>query len=197
MDRVLRSPRIRDRRRQVLAEVSGSVLEIGVGTGLNLPLYPASVRQLTCIGPDQHMAKQATRRAAERGLTVEYVSCSAESMPFVDETFDWVVSTFVLCSIADQSRAAAEIARVLRPEGRLVFLEHVVSTSTLSRLAQRSLNPINRAMACGCSLVRDAPMDLHRGGFELLRCDYMVEPSLPWVVRRLATGVARPRPYGR
>jgi SAM-dependent methyltransferase len=114
-------------RRNALAPARGRVLEIGGGTGFNLPHYPADIEQLIVTEPAPGMLERARRRAAASDLPVTVQQASAESLPFEDSSFDTVVSTLVLCSVHDVDRAVAEIHRVLRPGGQLLFFEHVRS----------------------------------------------------------------------
>jgi len=118
---------LRDRRRALLAQASGATLEIGAGTGANLDLYPAAVTELFLAEPSPHMAQRLRARAAAGERAVEVVDAGAERLPFPDARFDTVVGTLVLCTIPDPQRALAEAARVLRPGGRLLFIEHVRS----------------------------------------------------------------------
>jgi ubiquinone/menaquinone biosynthesis C-methylase UbiE len=119
---------LRDLRAELLASARGETLEIGAGTGHNLEHYPDSVARLVLAEPDPHMAKRLRPHAAEaRGDAVEVIEAPAESLPFDDESFDTVVSTLVLCTVESPARAANEAHRVLRPEGRLLLIEHVRS----------------------------------------------------------------------
>lgn len=119
---------LRERRRSLLAQATGATIEIGAGTGLNLPYYPAAVTGLTLVEPDRHMRRRLRARAAGLGRATEILDGSAERLPFPDASFDTAVVTFALCSVPEERSALAEIARVLRPGGRLLFLEHVRST---------------------------------------------------------------------
>src|SRR4051812_37596799 len=114
-------------RKDLLAGVGGDVLEIGIGTGLNLSHYPAQVRKITTVDPSAGMNRLARRRIARSGIGVDQRVLGGEELPFGDETFDCVVSTGTLCSIPDVGRALGEVYRVLRPGGRFVFLEHGLS----------------------------------------------------------------------
>jgi ubiquinone/menaquinone biosynthesis C-methylase UbiE len=141
---------MRDRRRRLLASASGRVLEIGAGTGLNLASYPEAVEEIVLAEPAAHMASRidASRRRGEAGVSV--VRAPAEDLPFPDDTFDTVVSTMVLCTVADPERAVAEAARVLRPGGRLLFCEHVTAESPRLRRWQQRLAEPWASFADGC-----------------------------------------------
>src|SRR5690349_21849754 len=118
---------LRELRQGLLAEASGSVLEIGAGTGLNLALYNGTVESLVVTEPEPAMLKRLQRSAREHAPLAKVLRAPAESLPFEDDTFDTVVSTLVLCGVDDQALALREVRRVLRPGGRLLFLEHVRS----------------------------------------------------------------------
>jgi ubiquinone/menaquinone biosynthesis C-methylase UbiE len=126
----------RDARPWVCAQARGDVLEVAIGTGLNLPHYPAGVR-LTGVDLSPVMLAAATKRAADLGLTVELAEAAAEHLPSPDATFDTVVCTLSLCSVTDDRAAIAEMHRVLRPGGQLLFLDHVAATNRILLTLQR------------------------------------------------------------
>jgi ubiquinone/menaquinone biosynthesis C-methylase UbiE len=128
-------------REWVCSRTRGEVLEIAVGTGRNLPYYPEDVR-LTGIELSPKMLDLACRRARELGREADLRVCDAQNLPFPDASFDTVVATLALCTIPDERRAVAEVARVLRPGGRLLLLEHVRSPVLPVRLVQRILEPL-------------------------------------------------------
>jgi ubiquinone/menaquinone biosynthesis C-methylase UbiE len=140
---------LREERRQLLAGAEGEVIELGAGTGLNLNLYPEEVTRLVLTEPDRHMRRRLRRRLETLGRPAEIVDASAESLPFPDATFDTAVVTLVLCSVPDQQTALAEIARVLKPEGRLLFLEHVRSTDPKIARRRDRIRPLYNL--CGCN----------------------------------------------
>ncbi|BBL80361.1 ubiquinone/menaquinone biosynthesis methyltransferase [Rubrobacter xylanophilus] len=137
VDRLL----LRDGRRWVCSRASGEVLEVAVGTGLNLPLYPEDVR-LTGVDISPAMLERARRRAAELGRAATLLEGDAQSLPFPDASFDTVVCTLSLCSIPDDHKAVAEMKRVLRPGGRLLLLDHIRSSSRPWLSLQRVLDPL-------------------------------------------------------
>lgn len=196
MDWVLSRRSVAAQRARLLAGARGAVLEIGVGTGLNLPHYPLSgpqaVTAITAAAPAAELDQRAARRAAERGVTIELVNARAEELPFDAGSFDTAVSTFVLCTVADPEAAIHELARVLRPGGRLLFLEHVVRPRGVGRALQRLLDPIHRPLTCGCSLVRDTTSTL-AARFELDDLEELELSGLPYTVRRVIRGSGRPR----
>jgi SAM-dependent methyltransferase len=138
------------RRQELLADASGAVLEIGAGTGLNLPHYPADLEQLVLAEPGARMADRIDLGRAPDEVPVRLERAAAEELPFADASFDTAVSTLVLCTVSDPQRAVAEVARVLRPGGRLLFLEHVSAEPGWRRtLQRRSVRPW-AAFADGC-----------------------------------------------
>lgn len=149
----------------VCAEARGDVLEVGIGTGRDLPLYPPGVR-LTGIDLSPAMLELARARAAALGREVDLRVADAEALPFPDGSFDTVVSTLVLCTVPGPERAVAEIRRVLRPDGRYLLLDHVRSPSLLVRLAQIVLDPFLVRFE-GDHLLREPADMLGGAGFEI------------------------------
>ena len=143
------------RRRTLLADAEGEVLEVGFGTGLNLPHYPPHVRKITAVDPNVGTRRRAQKRIQRSGVEVDQRALECERLPFADGTFDCVVSTWTLCSIDDVSRALGEVYRVLRPGGRFLFLEHGLSPDPCVRTWQRRLNWLTYRLGGGCRLDRD------------------------------------------
>ena len=144
-----------EQRRLALRGVTGDVLEIGIGTGANIPYYPARVGKLTAVEPSDAMRRRAMQRAEARGLDIEWHRGRGERLPLEDECFDAVVAVDVLCTVVDVDAVLAEAYRVVRPEGRLHFLEHGLAQTEDVRKWQRRLNGFNKLTACGCELTRD------------------------------------------
>lgn len=154
-DCVADQPFWKKHRKEQLASVDGEILEIGVGTGLNLPYYPPHVRKITTADPNPGMNKRLQRRIDETGIEVDKQIISSEALPFDEAVFDCVVSTITLCSISDVKQAMSELFRVLKPGGRILFLEHGISPDSKVAKWQRRLNWIQRIIGDGCTLTLD------------------------------------------
>jgi ubiquinone/menaquinone biosynthesis C-methylase UbiE len=146
---------MRARRSQLLSAAQGRVLEIGAGTGLNLNYYPDEIDELVLVEPSEPMADRLERRRSKLGGTAQIVVAPAEALPFEDRSFDTVVSTLVLCTVADPEVSLREIHRVLRPGGRLLFCEHVRSDSARAARWQDRLADAWAGFADGCRCNRD------------------------------------------
>ncbi len=168
-DKFMSRPKFTDVRRETLAEVSGNVLEVGFGTGLNILHYPDAVDKITVVEPNAGMNRRAGGRIRRAHIQVESHALSGETLPMGSETFDSVVSTWTLCSIDDVAKALREIHRVLRPGGRLFFLEHGLSDDAGVRRWQNLLNPVQRVLGCGCNLNRNMKTLIEDAGFDVVR----------------------------
>jgi ubiquinone/menaquinone biosynthesis C-methylase UbiE len=143
-------------RREILADATGEVLEIGFGTGLNLAYYPINrVQKVTTIDVNPGMNKLAQKRIATSQISVDYQVLNGEKLPMADATFDTVVSTWTLCSIKHVEQAIAEIHRVLKPGGKFLFIEHGLSNELKIQAWQHRLTPIQKIIADGCHLDRE------------------------------------------
>ena len=162
---------LREWRRDLLAEVTGRVLEVGAGTGLNVPYYTSDVTRLVLSEPEPHMRSQLqTRLAAALPSEVELSDAILDQLPMPDRSFDAVVATLVLCSVRDLDQALEEIYRVLSPGGQLVFLEHVGADDRPDRLKwQRRIEPLWKVLAGNCHLTRRTEQAIERAGFEMLQ----------------------------
>lgn len=164
-------------RQKLLPLAHGRVLEIGIGTGLNLPHYDkARVESLTGVDPALSMQKLARRRSERAGLAVELVGLPAERIPFADDSFDTVVVTYSLCTIPDPVAALREMRRVLKPDGQLLYCEHGRAPDESVRRWQDRLTPVWKKLAGGCHLNRDIPALLAQAG---LRSDDLQTLYLP------------------
>lgn len=172
LDHVMRRAPLAEQRPGVLAEVAGEVLEIGFGTGLNLPHYPPHVRRLAVIEPNASMSPRARKRAAARAMEVRTIDLlGGRDFAIPPESFDTVVSTWTLCTIPDAAHALREVSRVLRPGGKFIFIEHGLSPDPPVARWQHRLNPINRRLGDGCNLNRDIPALLAGSPLAVERCD--------------------------
>jgi ubiquinone/menaquinone biosynthesis C-methylase UbiE len=180
---------LRDERHQLLASAEGATLEIGAGTGLNLEHYPAAVTRLVLAEPDEHMRRRLERRAAEGFPAAELVDAGAEALPFPDATFDTAVLTFVLCSVLDQQAALEEITRVLKPSGRLLFLEHVRSDDPGVAKWQDRVRPLYNLVGCNPNRDTLAALEASQLGVESVKHGEV--PKAPKVERPLIAGSAR------
>jgi ubiquinone/menaquinone biosynthesis C-methylase UbiE len=179
-----------ERRHELLASAGGRVLEIGAGTGMNLVHYTDAVTELVLTEPEEPMAKRLERRAAAIGRPVTVIRAGAESLPFPDDSFDTAVTTLVLCTVRDPERALAELDRVLKPGGKLLFLEHVRSDDPGLAKWQDRLAPLWRRCGHGCNCNRPTP-DLIRGSrFESIEMEEGKFPKSPPIVRPLSIGRA-------
>jgi ubiquinone/menaquinone biosynthesis C-methylase UbiE len=177
-------------REELLAEARGRVVELGAGTGVNLDLYPDAVEDLVAVEPDPHMAKRLRARLARSRRSATVVEASAERLPFDDDSFDTAVATLVLCTIPNPAAALSEAARVLKPGGRLLFLEHVRADDPgLARWQDRLEKPW-RFLGDGCHCNRDTVATISASRFELGEVERGRLPKAPPIVRPLVRGSA-------
>lgn len=177
-------------RRELLGHLEGDVLEIGAGTGANLRHYPRTIGKLVLTEPDPHMRRRLAGKT-DATFRAEIIEAGAERLPFENESFDVVVSTLVCCSVASVEEALAEIHRVLRPEGRLVFLEHVAADPSSRRYRwQRRIEPLWKRVAGNCHLTRRTEDAITHAGFELRWIRRESMRRAPPIVRPTIRGVA-------
>jgi ubiquinone/menaquinone biosynthesis C-methylase UbiE len=184
-----------DLRASVLAQATGRTLELGAGTGANAARYPAAVTELVLTEPDPHMARRLREKlaASPPPFAYEVVESGAEELPFDGDSFDTVASTLVLCTVADPARTAREVARVLRPDGRLVLLEHIRDPGDggLGRWQDRLRRPWGW-VAGGCRPNRDTLGTLAVAGFDVSGLEPAELPAAPPIVRPAIRGSAAP-----
>ncbi|MGQ0700176.1 MAG: class I SAM-dependent methyltransferase [Panacagrimonas sp.] len=158
---------IQEQRAKLIPRAYGKVLEIGIGTGRNLPFYdPMNLDTLQGLDPADQMNPTAQKRARDAGLNVELITLSAEEIPAADASYDTVVCTFTLCTIPDPVKALREMRRVLKPGGQLLFCEHGQSPDASVHRWQNRLTPWWKPIAGGCNLNRDVRGMLRDGGFK-------------------------------
>ena len=185
---------VADRKRTLLADLAGTVLELGPGTGANFAHFPDGVRRWVGIEPNPYMHPALRDAAAARGVEAEFREVGAEGMDVDEGSVDVVLCTLVLCSVPDPARVVADVRRVLAPGGRFVFVEHVAAPpGSWLRLAQRLLKPLWCLLADGCRPDRDLAAVLRDAGFDELHLDAFVVPRgvVPAVVSRQIAGWAR------
>jgi ubiquinone/menaquinone biosynthesis C-methylase UbiE len=175
-------------RHTLLGDLEGDVLEIGAGTGASLPHYERAAR-VVALEPDPSMAKRLPEKVAAARVPVEFVAGTAEDVPYPDESFDAVVSTFMLCSVADPPAVLAEAHRVLRHDGKLVLLEHVRGEGRTARWQER-LTPLHRRIAGNCHLNRDTRAFVAGARFDTTRVERTELPGTHALVRSGIQGVA-------
>lgn len=154
-------------REDFLKDAEGNILEIGIGTGLNLDLYPERVKEITAIDPNPGMEKELKKKLKHHRMQVHFFQTGAEALPFEDGTFQTVVSTLTLCSIPDLTKALSEIRRVLKPNGKFLFLEHGLSHDRWVAKVQYVLNPVQKRVGCGCQLTVDVENELKKAGLKI------------------------------
>jgi ubiquinone/menaquinone biosynthesis C-methylase UbiE len=180
---------LRHRRRALLSNARGRVVEIGAGTGLNAALYPDGIAELVLTEPDVAMRRRLARRLQRRGREARVVDAPAERLPFPDASVDTVVSTLVLCTVPDPERTLREIARVLRADGQLLFIEHVRAKSRLLAACQDYLFLPWRRFAAGCCCNRPTAELMRACGFDVAAEDFAWR-GMPAIVRPLVVGRA-------
>ena len=179
------------RRRALLRSATGALLEVGAGSGSNLPHYPDSLDRLVLTESDPFMRWRLRRRVHRLGRDAEVVEAVAERLPFLENTFDEAVTTLVLCSVDERVTALHELRRVLRPLGRLRFIEHVAATPDGPSPLQRLLGPAQRVLAGGCGLDLMLTDALREAGFAVETIeDWALPVAAPWL-RPAVVGVAR------
>jgi ubiquinone/menaquinone biosynthesis C-methylase UbiE len=177
-------------RAELLAGAGGRTIELGAGTGVNLDLYPDAVADLTLVEPDPHMAKRLRERLAGSPRAATIVEAPAERLPFESAGFDTAVSTLVLCTVPDPGAAVAELERVLKPGGRLIFIEHVRAEDPgLARWQDRLEKPW-RFLGDGCHCNRDTLSTLAASRFELGPVERDRLPKAPPIITPLVRGTA-------
>ena len=178
-------------RKRVIGAAHGRVLEIGVGSGRNLPFYTGQVRALVGLDRSPRLLAMAHRASAAAPVPLELIEGSAEALPLDSRGFDCVVTTWTLCSISDVRRALTEIRRVLKPDGQLLFVEHGLAREPGVRQWQDRLTPLWRPLAGGCHLNRPIRSLIEGAGFAIGRFDAGYMPG-PKVMTYLSEGSATP-----
>lgn len=166
-------------RQRVVSAAEGHVLEIGIGSGVNLSFYPLRTKQIFGLEPAPRLIRMAERSAHRSSVRVQFIEASAEAIPLDDNSIDTVVMTWTLCSIPDAQQSLVEMRRVLKPDGQLLFVEHGQAPEESVRKWQNWLTPIWKRIAGGCHLNRPVPMLIENAGFRIgqLTTGYMRGPT--------------------
>lgn len=193
IDRTCANAEVRRQREKVTPLAVGRVLEVGIGSGLNLPFYdPARVERVFGLDPAPEMLSLARRRSLDLPFAVEYLDGGGEDIPLERHSVDTVLTTFTLCTIADPAAALERMRRVLRPGGRLLFCEHGLAPDAAVRRWQGRLNPLWRRVGGGCTLDRDIPALIRAAGFRMETLETMYLPRTPRFAGFHYLGSARP-----
>jgi ubiquinone/menaquinone biosynthesis C-methylase UbiE len=190
-DLLLDKPEVARRRQQLLASVSGEILELGFGSGLNLPHYPCQVHRITTVDPNVGMHRMAHRRVRRSRIEVNQLLVSGEDIPSARDQFDCVVCTFTLCSIENVDQALREVVRVLKPGGRFLFLEHGLSPEANIEKWQHRLNWLQQSLADGCRLDRNMKQLIVAQPFSSVEVEEFYLKSLPKTHGYLYRGMSR------
>ncbi len=166
-------------RARVCRDLEGDVVEIGFGTGLNLPYLPTGVSQLRAVEPSGLAVRLARDRIAASSVPVQFEGIDGQSLPFADDSTDAVLCTWTLCTIPDAVAALREVLRILRPGGTLHFVEHGAAPDPGVRRWQDRLNGLQQHVGCGCNLNRDIPALIRTGGLTISRLDTYYSPGEP------------------
>ncbi|QNE16950.1 class I SAM-dependent methyltransferase [Kribbella qitaiheensis] len=180
----------RPNRERVCAGLAGEVVEIGFGTGHNVPFYPAAVTGVAAVEPADLAWKLAAKRLADSGVPVRRSGLDGQVLPFPDDTFDAALSTWTMCTIPDLDAALFELRRVLRPGGTLHFLEHGYAPDESVVRWQHRLEPMNKRLFGGCHLTRRIDDAVRAAGFDIVELDQFYEEGAPKPMGALNLGIA-------
>ena len=190
MEWVMDGDEFRRLRAELLSSTHGSVLELGIGTGLNLLHYPETITELHAVDPAQLLPKTIAARSTRFPFPVHIQRGTAEALPHSDRRFDHVVSTWTLCTIPDPVLALQEVRRVLKPGGRFLFLEHGRSDDRTIAAWQDRLNPIQNVIGCGCNLNRKIDQLIAQAGLTLTHLDRFAMEAVPRLGGEMYRGAA-------
>ena len=167
-------------REKVVPLAEGRVLEIGIGSGLNLPFYDKTkVDEIWGLDPSEELSEMARTVATHEGMKVNFISSGAEEIPLPDDHFDSVLITYTMCTISEVIRANTEIRRVLKEQGKMIFCEHGVAPDDNIRKWQKRINPFWGKIAGGCNINRNIPSLIQESGFDIVEMEEMYLPNTP------------------
>jgi len=190
MDWVMAGEEFRRLRTGLLSGLHGEALELGIGTGLNLPHYPKTITRLHAVDPADLLPKLVTERSANQSFPIHIQHITAESLPYDDRSFDFIVSTWTLCTIPDPVKALQEVHRVLKPDGMFLFLDHGRSEDATVAAWQDRLNPIQNIIGCGCNLNRKIDHIIARAGLKIMTLDRFQMQRVPKLGGEMYRGTA-------
>ena len=180
-------------RKKVVPLAEGKILEVGIGSGLNLPFYEKSkIEEIWGIDPSEELNIMAKKVAIEEGMNVNFITSSAEDIPFPNDYFDTVLITYTMCTIPSVLKANKEIRRVLKRSGKMIFCEHGVSPDENIKKWQKRLNSIWGKIAGGCNINRNIPVLIKSSGFKIVEMDEMYLPKTPRIAGYNYWGYAKP-----
>jgi len=192
LDLLCGSSPINYQRKKIVPKVSGNVLEIGIGSGLNLPHYNVSnISNITALDPAEELTDIAKKRISELDLDIDVINCGAEEIPLESKSFDSILVTYTLCSIENLDDSMREIRRVMKDDGTLFFCEHGIAPDLKTKNWQNRINPIWKRLMGGCNINRDIPEIISNSKLEIVDLETMFLPSTPRIAGFNYWGTAR------
>ena len=192
LDLLCGSSPINYQRKKIVPKVSGNVLEIGIGSGLNLPHYNVSnISNITALDPAEELTDIAKKRISELDLDIDVINCGAEEIPLESKSFDSILVTYTLCSIENLDDSMREIRRVIKDDGTLFFCEHGIAPDLKTKNWQNRINPIWKRLMGGCNINRDIPEIISNSKLEIVDLETMFLPSTPRIAGFNYWGTAR------
>lgn len=181
---------MRPHRERACAGLTGNVVEVGFGSGLNVPFYPATVTRVAAVEPSDVGWRLGAKNVAAASVPIERSGLDGQSLPFADDTFDSALSTWTLCTIPDGVGALRELRRVLKPGGTIHFVEHGLAPDEKVQRWQHRLNPLENRIAGGCNFNREIPKMVTDAGFTMVELDQFYAPGGPKFAAAFSLGVA-------
>jgi len=190
LDKVMSQNFLQKKRKEILSAAQGKVLEIGLGTGLNLAEYPKYIKHITSVDVNPGMNHYVQKRSKAAQKIIDHQVITAEKLPMADQTFDTVVSTWTLCSISNIHKALEEIYRVLKPNGKFIFIEHGLSNTKNIQKWQKRLSPFWQKIGDGCHLNRNIKTLISSHNFEITKYKEFDMLKMPKLTRYMYQGIA-------